>query len=259
MLIRPIPFPEELERGYLGRVMRINGVKDVKETVAQMTAWAGFTNKSRREHSTLELLSMVADMDITSYVTLHTTLPLRRGITSYQPDLPHGCGSNRSMLWTTGMRMSRPGAYFCRECAHEDMNFHGQNYWRRDHQIPGLLWCPKHLTPLRYLGNESAFLLPPIAHIKDANVVDAEWAEEIQRNETIQKFLDICNALLDSKSPYDVKTVRDVLRSKASEFGFQDHTAVQILSPALGCIRIIDFRNSDLSKSEGDQLNILGF
>ena len=223
MLIRPIPFPEELERGYLGRVMRINGLKDVKETVAQMTAWAGFTNKSRREHSTLELLSMVAGMEITSFVTLHTTLPLRRGITSYQPDLPHGCDSHRSMLWTTGMRMTRSGAYFCRECAHEDVDFHGQSYWRREHQIPGLLWCPKHSTPLHYLDNKSAFLLPPIAHIEDASVVDEAWAKETQRNENIQKFLDLCNALLETHSPFDVKIVRDVLRSKASEFGFRDH------------------------------------
>lgn len=166
---------------------------------------------------------MVAGMEITAFVSLHTTLPLRRGITSYQPELQHGCESNRNMLWTTGMRSARPGAYFCSECAHEDVAFHGQSYWRREHQIPGLLSCPKHSEPLRYLDDESAFLMSPISFIEDANVVNVEWAEEIQQNETIQRYLQFCSVLLESKSPFDVKNVRDVLRSKASEFGFHSH------------------------------------
>lgn len=221
MLIRPAPFPEELDRGYLGRVMRINGIAKKKDIVALMSAWAGSAEKSRRELSSLELLSLVAGMALPSFVTRHTTLPLRRGVTSYQPDLPHGCESNRSMLWTSGMRMARTGAYFCAECTQEDLDFHGQSYWRREHQIPGLLWCQKHSTPLRYVDDEAAFLSSPAMLLRNCQAVDADWAKEVSGNETIQRYLQICASLMESKSPLDVRSVRCVLKGKASSFGFK--------------------------------------
>lgn len=186
-----------------------------------MSAWAGGAEKSRRELSSLELLSLVAGMALPSFVTQHTTLPLRRGVTSYQPDLTHGCKSNRNMLWTSGMRMARTGAYFCAECAQEDLDFHGQSYWRREHQIPGLLWCPKHSTPLRYVDDESAFLSSPAMRLGNCQVVDADWAKEVRGNETIQRYLQICASLMESKSPVDVKSVRCVLQGRASSLGFQ--------------------------------------
>ena len=119
------------------------------------------------------------------------------------------------------MRLARTGAYFCAECAQEDLGFHGQSYWRREHQIPGLLWCPKHSTPLRYMDDESAFLLPPVALINDAHAVDAEWAKEMAGNETVQRYLQICSTLMERTSPLAVKAVRDVLQSRASNLGFQ--------------------------------------
>ena len=77
MLIRPTPFPEELDRGYMGRVMRINGAAKETDTIALVSAWAGDADKSRREFSRLESLSMVAGMELRAFVVRHTTLPLR--------------------------------------------------------------------------------------------------------------------------------------------------------------------------------------
>ncbi|TGV05075.1 transposase, partial [Mesorhizobium sp. M00.F.Ca.ET.186.01.1.1] len=38
---------------------------------------------------------------------------------------------------------------FCPQCLRDDMEILGESYWRRLHQIPGALYCIKHLIPLR--------------------------------------------------------------------------------------------------------------
>lgn len=223
MLIRPSPYPEELDRGYLGRVMRENGKTTEKDAVTLMGIWAGVADKTRREVSCLELLSKVAGSELSMFVKQHTTLPFRRGITSYHPDLPHGGEQQRSMLWTTGMQLARTGAYFCAECVHEDQGFHGQSYWRREHQIPGMLWCSKHATPLKYTEDESAFLLPPAAQLPHCLSADEQWVKQAFNNKAIQRYNEICCNLLDTRKPYDVKYVSEVLKEKASEQWFQTH------------------------------------
>lgn len=36
----------------------------------------------------------------------------------------------------------------CRSCTESDMSVYGESYWRRVHQLPGVLVCPQHRTPL---------------------------------------------------------------------------------------------------------------
>lgn len=38
--------------------------------------------------------------------------------------------------------------YVCSDCIKEDMDIYGETYWRRVHQAPGVLICPKHETIL---------------------------------------------------------------------------------------------------------------
>ena len=221
MLTRPSPYPEELDRGYLGRVMRTNGIATEKNAVTLMSTWAGVADKSRCEVSCLELLSKVADKDLPTFVKQHSTLPFRRAITSYQPNLSHGSEESRSMLWTTGMRLARSGAYFCAECVHEDQGFHGQSYWRREHQIPGMLWCSKHATPLKYTEDESAFLLPPAMQLQNCQSIDEAWVNELFNNKAIQRYSEICSTLLDTRFPARIRHVSVILKKQAVKLGFQ--------------------------------------
>lgn len=221
MITRPSPFPEELDRSYLGRVMRANGVSSENDIVALMSVWAGVAGKSRRDVSCLELLSKVADVDLPSFVRQQTTLPFRRAITSYQPELPHGSEANRSMLWTTGMRQIGSASCFCAECVREDLDFHGQSYWRRRQQLPGSLWCQQHAVPLRYVEGKSAFLSPPSRFLDHSIAVDEIWAAEAYKNIHIQRYLEICSGLMDRGAPLEVKKVSGVLKEKASALGYQ--------------------------------------
>lgn len=223
MIDRPIPFPEELDRGYLGRVMRLNGVDSETKMVKLMASWAGVAGKSRREVSCLELLSKVAATELPRFVWRQTTLPFRRAITSYQPDLAHGSNASRSMLWTSGMRLARTAAFFCPECVQEDQDFHGQSYWRRGHQLPGVLSCPKHDIPLKYIDDGAAFLSPPSQYLSIAQEVDPIWAAEVSKNEVIQRFLEISAGLMDRSSPLEVKSVSAILKAQAMTLGYQTH------------------------------------
>lgn len=212
MLIRPLPLPDELDLGYLGFVMRLNGLDSPKALDELARRWADCPETSCREVSRLELLSRIAGLSTRDFVMRHTTLPLRRGITSYLPYLPHGSEEGRDMLWSTGMRLARTGAYFCEHCAREDVQFHGRSYWRRAHQIPGLLWCQKHLTPLSFIDNRAAFLRAPSNLIGKCQEVDAVWCEKVMANETIARFLAVCDGLMDHPQPFSVAQASEVLR-----------------------------------------------
>ena len=90
MLIVPTLLPNEIDRSYLGTVMRVNGVDKEDDIAKKMAVHSGQEDKTRREAPCLKLLASLAQMQVASFVRYHTTLPLRRGITSYCPEKAHG-------------------------------------------------------------------------------------------------------------------------------------------------------------------------
>lgn len=219
MLIRLEPLPGELDRGYLGRLGRFNGVRNEKDCLALVSAWAGLEGRSGTEVPRLELLRRAAGTTLEEFVCRHTTLPFRRGITSYLPGIPHGDPASTSMLWATGMRVARPGAYFCEACAAEDLDFHGFSYWRRDLQIPGVLSCEKHDLSLSYVDDDAAFYRAPASWIGACHSISGAWALEAAGNAAVRRYLDICASLLDRPTPIDVRDASRGLADRARQRG----------------------------------------
>ncbi len=231
-IIRPISLPDELDEGYAGYVMRLNGLSSMKELDGRLRAWSGCADKSGREISRVELLSNVAGLTVREFVLRHTTLPLRRGITSYQPNLPHGSDQNKDMWWTVAMRATRPGAFFCKKCIQEDLSFHGRSYWRRAHQVPGLLSCEKHASPLSFCKDQEAFHQPPSHWVDQCETVDEVWAEEVMGNETVVRYLAICDGLMTRGQPFAVDHVSLALRTRAASLGIQTYSG-KVVAPLL--------------------------
>lgn len=222
-MIHVQPLPDELDRGYLGRAMRWNGFQKEKEFVDYMASCFDAEGASRRDVPLLMLLSRVAGLPVPTFVKRHTTLPFRRGITSYQPDLEHGAEQRLSMLGLSGMRIARPGAYFCAHCVLADLASTGVTYWRRSWQLPGHFVCRQHREPLRYVTHEKAFLSSPTAFLLESLQVPDEWMTFLQTTPAIQRFIDIADYLVTRPHALDVRDVSCVLKAQADEHGLQTY------------------------------------
>jgi len=192
-MIRPSPLPEELDPGYFGRVMHINGFQSEKETVDTMEKMFGSESVQRRKRTRLELLSSIAGQSVEAFTRAHSTIPLRRAITTYLPDLPHG--SPRFKAGFGHLEPERSGAYLCPACVSEDVMFHGFSYWRRDHQMLGQYSCPKHRTALHYVRDKKDFLQFPSMIVEESQAVPTAFADEALNNEFVTRFLDIASEM----------------------------------------------------------------
>jgi hypothetical protein len=222
--------PDELDRSYLGRLIRINGVKSQKQILDLIASWNLQPEKSRRELSSTELLASAANLDITTFIRNHSTLPLRRSIAAYRPEVVHGCKENKNMLFISGMRLARDEAYMCLECVESDLAVPGMSYWRRDHQLPGVMCCSFHGSPLQFVQNTDCFYDPPTEWIEKSKPVASDMGESTLSNPAVVQFLEMSRKLLADARPLSVDLTAGVLKTKAKQLGFHAHTGQVRLS-----------------------------
>ena len=238
-LIRPSPMPEELYRGYLGRVININGLKDEKDAINRISSMFG-TEKSPhyRWQYCAEELGLMAGMTEEKFIQFHTNNPTHMALT-----IPFGYFSSQEIRTNSKIQLlngSSPSAFFCRECVSEDEVFHGFSYWRRDHHLPGQLWCPKHRIALQISNGKTPFLQSPSTFISSEKSAPMklsaecitqylftsseksgplELVAECINNKHVQIFYKIVSALSMGSSPLHRIAVSHALMKKAESIG----------------------------------------
>lgn len=222
-LVQLAPLPDEIDRGYLGRIMRMNGYRSAKDAAEAISIHFGQEGKSRRQLTTHELLSKMAGQTTEQFAKHHTSIPLRRAITSFFPEIRHGSLDRQSLLHNGAIQRKYAAAFFCKACVSADIDFHGISYWRREHQTPGQLWCSKHKEPLHYTTSPDSFLLSPAQFIGYGDVVPADLVIAARENLFVQRFLEISSGVYDRGMPLSVPAIAPLLKDVGKLQGFQTY------------------------------------
>jgi hypothetical protein len=220
-LIRPQPLPDELDIGYLGRVLAINGLGEGRQAKFALRQFHALTDKPSDATPLAELLSDVAGLSAEHFVCAHTMLPLRRAITTFYANIEHGSLKRRSLLLWGDRALIRSESYLCEHCVARDMRKHGISYWRRSHQVPGQLWCPEHKLPLRFDADSRAFLNSPVGVLGASIELQAPMVSEAMNCSAVNRFLGIANWLMDLKKPLSVKYITYAILDAANKKGFR--------------------------------------
>ncbi|MFW5329748.1 TniQ family protein [Hydrogenophaga sp. ZJX-1] len=232
-LIRPEPLPDELANGYAGRIRQHNGWIDEKCTMRELLRWSGRHGQTLRDVPPVELLAKAAGMNLHSFVHEHSMLPLRRAITSNSPGELLGGARQTTALWSLAMRPMRPHAYLCPRCIAEDVGFHGESYWRREHQIPGRYRCVRHECALSYVSLPKAYLAGPAACLGAVHQAPQGVHEQSQSSNAIERYLDICSCLLHVDTPRDELAVSRVAKARVKALNLGFHVGKGAVTKAL--------------------------
>lgn len=231
MLVSLSPLPEEMDRGYLGRVMRMNGYRKLEDflgTLAELYQDKKVTG-GRSWH---ELICRLVEMKSEDFSQRHTLIPLRRGITSYFPGVAHGSVDRPMITAKHTVLRKYPAAFFCEQCAQADIAFHGMSYWRREHQTPGQLWCSKHSVPLSFTVEPDAMQNSPAQSVAKAHQLPLAVVQDAHGNAFVQRYLELVSAMYERSAPLAVGRIAPVLRDRAKLKGFHAY-AGPVRSPLI--------------------------
>lgn len=242
MLLRPSVLPDEFDRGYLGRVMRLNHFEEKKPALMAIRVWAGEdpVASSGRRTGTIKLLSDLSEKPLDAFIAEHSTLPWRRAITPYKTDLEHGGEESESLVTISAFRLAREHAYFCPECVAEDQERLGFSYWRRSHQIPSVYTCGKHQAVLHKVEDPWAFLEPPSACMP-GTVPDSKLVNASRGSRFVERFLAIGCSLMARTLPVSTYPIMRALRRKGLELGLQVAASSTAKQPLLSDLVVTSF------------------
>jgi hypothetical protein len=216
----PKLLPEELLDGYRGRLRLLNGLRDGKAVVEE---WNGLIlGVAGHQRCAVAFTDLVAGHNgCSSYnvVMRHSLWPFTSAV-----DRPVDVQAVEALVKTQSgrtavMRGARSHAWLCLNCVKEDLGFWHVSYWRRAHQLPGALWCDKHLSTLGRVSSGAIQAGPPDHCIEDAAFPEAGFVENLQGVAEVQRFLDICNGILESGPLLERATCASVLVRQAVEAG----------------------------------------
>ena len=204
---------DELALGYSGRLARVNAWNYSALATRRLRQWAQINQSVSAEITRVEALAIAANVPFTQFVRTHTMLPLNRSVAITDVDIPHGSSRKRTLL-RRAFAQTRDFQYSCAVCAGEDLNTYGFSWWRRIHQLPGLLWCPEHKTGLSAVICPEPFSLQPHeCDLLDSQIAENQWVRAIQ-NPFVLRYLEILNGFLGSTKPVASADVSSFARTR---------------------------------------------
>lgn len=218
----PLPlFPDEHVLGWCGRIRFFNHFPDSDCVFCEIRMLRGIDKNSSFQVNKVNLLARESGLKDADFVFKHTMFPYLRafdleGFYELRFDA-YRLGRLRNI----GIAGWKNKAWYCQECAREDLHEFGMPFWRRLHQIPAVGWCLKHGRRLVGVEGKYAFDKPP-KPIDCESVGDVSSKDFSAVHSVLHNFAVIAGYLLHRSCPLDFRVVRWLLIRKAVEGGFFD-------------------------------------
>lgn len=203
--------------------MGLNGLTKPEALESLMARWAGMMDCSPYALPIIKILSSLAGKDHVEFICRHTMRPFYRAIGSTDGMGPVAQKILERHPWLSaqdGLDDRCRASCFCHKCVDSDLELYGQSYWRRAHQIPGLLWCPTHDSPLTHVDKVAQCNRSPSAFVGFSLPIDQEWVEEAMSNPSITRYVALSLRLLERSQPFESDSVSNTLAEEASRQRF---------------------------------------
>lgn len=225
MIVSPGILPDEWAIGYWGRVLFLNGQDNVTAAPARQELGKRLTiergARQRGPDCDLEVISAAAQMSPDQMLRCHTLVPFFRAV-SAAVNAEWLDDQHEFRLRGSGIAASdrlKPGA-LCPACVEEDVSFWGYSYWRRSHQIFGVVVCDKHGCPLRRgSGSLLSQTFPDPEAVQPLASEEFDLAQEAADSPWIHRYCEFSSELLNRRRPLARLRLLHVLAKRVAAVG----------------------------------------
>jgi hypothetical protein len=225
MIVAPRLLPDEWAIGYWGRVLLLNGLdgdasaKDKQDFGRQLCRERGIDLRSGERD--LEVISRVAQISVAQLLRGHTLVPFNRAV-SGAVDGDWLDDQHPFRLRSSGITMGHRTGFgaLCPRCVEEDRVFWGFSYWRRSHQVHGIVFCEKHGCALRR-ANKGLISqpLPDQESVRPLAREEYELARDAAENPWVRRYAEVSVELLNRQRPLSRLHLLHALAKRARDAG----------------------------------------
>lgn len=212
---------DECAKGYIGKFMRLNGVKSIPVLRRLLADVLPTPVIESTTNSLSHIFAKLLRVDLQRFVHEHTLMPFLRAVHGESVGIAHGTGSTQHQLMVVGTALPSRHARLCKECIRDDLSLDGVAYWRRYHQLPGVVLCKQHGSGLLLVEADAMLAGLPTDFERSARTVDGRILIEARQNPTIQRYVNICNAFLQTKHPVHPRQAAARLSARARHKGLR--------------------------------------
>lgn len=229
-MIIPALLPDELAWGYLCRVGRVNALKSLQGIYDKISDAGHFKVSNEEPRSMAHVLAALAGASPESIITGHTLLPFARAVRAAGACVPHKDSDDflgRAALTFPFGKTAR--LQLCPACVTEDVDFHGVSYWRRAHQLKGVVFCTKHACGLRSVLTKRWDVLPEDL-ADEAEALTPDIVEHALRSPVIRRYEELCSFFAMRARPFAMEPVSRLIQDRAQELHPTSPTQARRLS-----------------------------